>query len=129
MVSRRCKNVEELAAWIKGATLDAHVLIAGDTNIYASEPNIDDPLEDVNCVVLSDQERTAVHDNKLGQRFDRFFCSPDLKKEIDSAKSVVSSAAYIDVIKDNQAAKIRWFDRNISNHFAVVLNIDVSEER
>lgn len=32
------------------------------------------------------------------------------------------------VIKDNDREKIHWFDENISDHYPVVLNIDVSEE-
>ncbi len=63
------------------------------------------------------------------QRFDRFFSSPGLRNEIDSAKNEVGSREYIDVIKDNDREKILWFDENISDHYSVVLNIDVSEER
>ncbi len=126
---KRAKNIEELAEWIESESLDEDVLIAGDTNIYKGESDIDEPLEDIDYVPLSDKEKTAIYKNKLGQRFDRFFCSPDLKKEIDSAKNVVGSTIYIDVIKDNSPAKIKWFNKNLSDHFPVILNIDVSEER
>lgn len=128
---KRAKNIEDLAKWLQdhSNTLDADVLVAGDTNIYKGESDIDEPLEDIDYVVLHDQEKTAIYKNKLGQRFDRFFCSPDLKKEIDSAKNIVGSTTYIDVVKDNAPAKIKWFDKNLSDHFPVVLNIDVSEER
>ena len=50
-------------------------------------------------------------------------------KEIKSAMDDAGSREYIDVIKDNDAEKIIWFDQNISDHYAVVLCIDVSKER
>ena len=49
--------------------------------------------------------------------------------EIKSAKNVVGSSDYIDVIKDNDPDKVHWFDENISDHYAVVLSIDVSREQ
>ncbi len=126
---QRQLNIEQLANWLETSTLDDDVLIAGDTNIYYGESGIDQPLKDINYKCLYDAERTTIHDGQLSQRFDRFFCSPDLKKEIDSAKTKVPKNKDIDVIKENDTEKICQFDENISDHFAVVLNIDVSQER
>jgi len=41
----------------------------------------------------------------------------------------VGSKEYIDVIKDNDPDEIVFFDQNISDHYAVVLSIDVSREQ
>ncbi len=43
--------------------------------------------------------------------------------------SIVGNTNYIDVVKNNDSDIILWFDENISDHYPVVLNIDVSEER
>lgn len=126
---KRELNLEQLAIWLETNTLDADVLIAGDTNIYYGESGIYQPLKDIDYHALYDGERTAIHDGRLSQRFDRFFCSPDLKKEVDSAKTKVGKKEAIDVIKDNDKEKILKFDEEFSDHYAVVLNIDVSKER
>lgn len=126
---KRELNLEQLSLWLETNDLDDDVLIAGDTNIYYGESGIDQPLKDINYSCLYDAERTTIHDGQLSQRFDRFFCSPDLKKEINSAKNKVSSKAYIDVIKENDSDYILEFDEKLSDHFAVVLNVDVSQER
>ena len=127
--SKRAENIEDLSIWLETATLDDDVLVAGDTNIYFGESDVDDPMGDIGYRYLYDAERTSIHDDVLSQRFDRFFCSPDLYNEIRSAKDKVGSKDYIDVVKDNDPESIRSFDENISDHFAVVLNVDVSQER
>ena len=126
---KRVDNLEQLSFWLETNTLDEDVLIAGDTNIYFSESDVYKPLEDINYKYLYDAERTAIYEDQLGQRFDRFFCSPGLYNEVLSAKNEIGNSNYIDVIKDNDPDKIIRFDQNISDHYSVVLNIDVSEER
>jgi endonuclease/exonuclease/phosphatase family metal-dependent hydrolase len=123
---QRQLNIEQLSNWLETHTLDDDVLISGDTNIYYEDSGIDQPLKDIHYKCLYDPEKTTIHDGQLSQRFDRFFCSPDLKKEIDSAKNNVPKNKDIDVIEEDDVEK---FDENISDHFAVVLNIDVSQER
>ncbi|MGR3174551.1 MAG: hypothetical protein ACUZ8N_08145 [Candidatus Scalindua sp.] len=86
-------------------------------------------IRNIGYIVLHDNEKTSIHEDVISQRFDRFFSSPELYNEIDSAKSIVGNTEYIDVIKDNDSDKVIWFDQNISDHYPVVLNIDVSEER
>ena len=125
---KRADNFNELSAWLETNTLDEDVLIAGDTNIYFYESYVYQPLLDIDYRYLYDAELTAIHEDQLGQRFDRFFTSQSLYHEIISAKNLVGSSEYIDVIKDNDPNKILWFDQNISDHYPVVLNIDVSEE-
>lgn len=122
-------NIEQLANWIENNNIDDDVLISGDTNIYFGESDIVAPIKDIGYIALYDRERTSIHDEVLSQVFDRFFCSPGLKNEIDSAKKKVGKKDYIDVIKENKTEKIIWFDKTISDHFPVVLNIDVSKER
>ncbi len=128
---QRQLNIEQLANWLETNTnkLDDDVLISGDTNIYYGESGIDQPLKDIKYCCLYDPEKTAIFDGQLSQRFDRFFCSPGLKREIASAKKNVPKGKDIDVIKEDDADKISEFDENISDHFPVVLNIDVSQER
>ena len=127
--AKRAENLKELATWLQKNDLDEDVLISGDTNIYYGESGIDDPIKNIGYIPLYDAERTSIHEDKLGQRFDRFFVSPSLKNEVDSAKKIVGSKLYIDVIKNNKKEEIIWYDKNISDHYPVILNIDVSVER
>lgn len=126
---QRTHNFEELSTWLQTDTLDSDVLIAGDTNIYTGETDVYQSIKDIGYKYLFDAEKTAIHEGALGQRFDRFFSSPDLLNKLNSALDVTDSIDFIDVIKDNDPDKILWFDQNLSDHYAVVLNIDVSEER
>jgi exonuclease III len=126
---KRENNFEELSAWLETNTLDSDVLISGDTNIYFGESDVYQSIKDIGYKYLYDAEKTAIHEDILGQRFDRFYSSPGLFNEIQSAKTVVGSKEYIDVIKDNDPDKIVFFDQNVSDHYAVVLSIDVSREQ
>lgn len=126
---KRRKNFDDLAEWLSKADLDEDVLIAGDTNLYEGESDVDEALENIDYLPLLDREITSIHEYKLSQRFDRFFASPGILGEINSAKEIIGNAEYIDVIKENDENFIKWFDDNISDHFPVVLSIDVSKER
>ena len=126
---KRESNFEELSAWLETNTLDSDVLISGDTNIYFGESDVYQSIKDIGYKYLYDAEKTAIHEDILGQRFDRFYSSPGLFNEIQSAKTVVGSKDYIDVIKDNDPDKIVFFDQNVSDHYAVVLSIDISREQ
>jgi endonuclease/exonuclease/phosphatase family metal-dependent hydrolase len=126
---QRRSSFMELATWLESNPLDDDVLIAGDTNIFTGESDVDDTLEDIGYEAIFDREKTAIHDYELGQRFDRFYSSPGLMNEINSAKNIVGSIEYVDVIKDNSDSFLKWFDDNISDHFPVTLSIDVSKER
>ncbi len=125
----RRKNFNELAAWIQSNTLDNDVLIGGDSNIYFGETDVYDSMISINYKYLYDAERTTVYGDILSERFDRFFISPGFTNEILSAINVVDNINYIDVIKSNDPEDILWYVENISDHFPVVLNIDVSRER
>jgi predicted extracellular nuclease len=127
--NKRKANIKELATWLKtnAATLDKDVLIAGDTNIYAADGTaIVKPLKDIGYTAFNDSEGTNIYNGVVGERFDRFFCSPDLVKEIDSAKAIVGSTDYIDAVEESN---LQWFDDTLSDHFPVVLCVDVSVER
>lgn len=126
---KRENNFEDLSTWLETNTLDSDVLISGDTNIYFGETYVYQSIKDIGYKYLYDAEKTAIHEDILGQRFDRFYSSPGLLAEIQSAKLVVGSKEYIDVIKDNDPDEIVFFDQNISDHYAVVLSIDVSREQ
>jgi len=127
--NKRENNFEELSTWLETNTLDSDVLISGDTNIYFGESYVYQSIKDIGYKYLYDAEKTAIHEDILGQRFDRFYTSPGLLAEIQSAKQVVGSKEYIDVVKDNDPDEIVFFDQNISDHYAVVLSIDVSREQ
>lgn len=126
---KRRNNFEELSSWLETNTLDDDVLISGDTNIYFGESDVYQSIKDIDYKYLYDAERTAIFEDELGQRFDRFFSSPGLENEIESAKNILGNSDYIDVIKDNDPDKIIWFYQNISDHYSVVLNLDVSREQ
>ena len=126
---KREENFEQLAIWIENTSLDDDVLISGDTNIYIGEASVQEIIKDIGYEPLYDAEKTSIHEDRLSQRFDRFYSSPGLLNEIHSAKNKVGSKEYIDVIKNNDPDVIIWYDQNISDHYPVVLNIDVSEER
>jgi endonuclease/exonuclease/phosphatase family metal-dependent hydrolase len=125
----RRKNFNELSVWLGINNLDDDVLIAGDSNVYFGESDVYESMDNINYKYLYDAERTSVYSELLGERFDRFFSSPGLNNEIESAKNILGSINYIDVIKDYNSEEIIWFSQNISDHFAVVLNIDVSREQ
>jgi len=126
---KRRANFTELAKWLQVSKIDSDVLIAGDTNLFEGESDVDDALESIGYKPLYDREISSIHEYKLSQRFDRFFASPGILDEINRAKEVLGEADYIDVIKENDDGFLRWFDDNISDHFPVVLNIDVSKNR
>lgn len=125
----RTNNFIELSAWLKTNNMDDDVLIAGDTNVYFGESDVYKSIIDIDYKYLFDAERTTIYGDLLGERFDKFFSSPGFRNEIESAKNIIGSIDYIDVIKDNNHDKIIWFNQNISDHYAVVLNIDVSREQ
>jgi hypothetical protein len=126
---KRESNFEDLSSWLETNPLDSDVLISGDTNIYFGESYVYQSIKDIGYKYLYDAEKTAIHEDILGQRFDRFYSSPGLFTEIQSAKTIVGSKEYIDVIKDNDPDEIVFFDQNVSDHYAVVLSIDVSKEQ
>ncbi len=126
---KRGQNLEELADWLDGRDLDEDVLIAGDTNIYFGKPDLDKPLEDIDYTSLYDAERTAMYEGRLSQRFDRFYCSPGMLPEITSAKNRVGKKDFIDVIKEEEPDALIAFEENLSDHFPVILHIDVSQEK
>lgn len=126
---KRRSSFIELSTWLETNQHDEDVLIAGDTNMYAGESDIDNALEDINYEPIFDREKTAIYEYSLGERFDRFFSSRGLINEINSAKNIVGQTDYIDVIKENEEDFLKWFYDNISDHFPVILSIDVSEER
>jgi len=127
--STRKNNFIQLSTWLSSNNLDEDVLIAGDTNIYFSETDVYQSMSNINYKYLYDAERTSIYSELLGERFDRYFSSPDLNNEIESARNILGDTLYIDVIKENNPEQIIWFSRNISDHFAVVLNIDISAEQ
>ena len=126
---KRRENFNELASWLKDQQIDSDVLLAGDTNLYVGESDVDDGLEEAGYKPIYDAMKTSIHEYELSQRFDRFFASEDMMNEINSAKEIVGNALLVDVIKLNDEEFLKWFDDNLSDHFPVVLNIDVSKER
>lgn len=121
---KRVDNIEELANWVESQQLDDDVIIAGDTNIYSSDGDIEGPLEDAGITPISDEEKTAVHNDQLSNRFDRFYLSAALNDEYQSASSSVGSDDVVDVVKEDTQSYLEWFDENISDHFPVVINLD-----
>ena len=127
--SKRKEQFDQLATWLATQTVDADVLICGDTNIYEDEVGTDSNLLSVGYAEVSDPEKTAIHNGQLNQRFDRFYASENLEAEVDSAKQIVGDEAYVDSLQEKAGGDFQDFDENVSDHFAVIVAVDVSEER
>ena len=125
---KRRANFSDLSNWINDSSLDEDVMIAGDTNIYIEDLNVYQSLIELDFVDLTDEDNTAIHDNQIGQRFDRFYCSNVLYSKVITARNIIGEDDLIDVIAENNEEDIIWFDENISDHFIVILNIDVSND-
>ena len=127
--AKRKAQFSQLAAWLKQNTVDDDVIICGDTNIYIDETGTASALLNAGYTELKDTEGTAIHEGTLSQRFDRFYISEGLKEEVDSAKQIVGEAALVDSLQEAAHGNYNDFDKHVSDHFAVILAIDVSEER
>ena len=123
---KRSANIRELAGWLSEEQVDIEVVIAGDTNIYPADgDSIQQPLIAAGFSPIVDNERTAIHKDKLSNRFDRFYASAGMSDEILTAAQAVGDAALVDVVKENSNEYLEWFDQQISDHFPVVLNVAV----
>lgn len=121
----RAENIRQLADWVNTTELFTHTLIAGDTNIYPTDAkinngNIEQPLLDIGYIAPSDDEPTSIHENKISQRFDRFYLSPGLKDEFNYAIKEVGADAVVDAL---EAEDIKHYDLHISDHFPVVIQL------
>ena len=97
---------------------------------YAPERiDTDKGLLDSGFSAPEDSEATAIHKGSSKQRFDRFYISPGLKAEVASAMSVVGAEALVDSKREAANGEFEDFARNVSDHFAVILVLDVSRER
>ncbi len=122
---KRQKNIIELAQWLSEQPLDEDIMILGDTNIYPADGYIEKPLADAGFSPLVDSEDTAIHDDKLSHRFDRFYISDGMKDELANAMYIVGKNALIDVVKNDSQDYLLWHDKQVSDHFPVILTIAI----
>ena len=137
---KRKAQFEKLTEYLEVSAWDADVLVCGDTNIYEvqSEANIlldqdtDKPLKDLGFKeVDGERERTSIYEGELSQRFDRFYLSPDIQKEVEAAKTLggIQTEDLVDSLQEAAEGNFAQFAKSISDHFPVVLTLDVSKER
>lgn len=138
--AKRRTQFKKLADYLKDSAWDGDLIVCGDTNIYEvqSEPDIlldqdtDKALKDLGySEVDGENERTAIYEGELSQRFDRFYLSPDIQKEVESAQiqGGVQPEDLVDSLQEAADGDYEQFRKRLSDHFPVVLALDVSKER
>ena len=79
-------------------------------------------------IAVADDESASIHDDALSERFDRCSISPGLKPDVESAEAEVGGDAMVDSVTELVGEDLPGFDPNVSDHLAVTLTLDVSEE-
>jgi len=111
---KRKLQIEQLAAWLKTHKLAANTIICGDTNIYKDEPDPALSLNACGFVEGGNTDGTAIFQNQLKQRFDRFYLSQSLAVKAVQVKSLKASAL----------GNYKQYAETISDHFPVVLSVE-----
>lgn len=123
-IKKREKNILELSEWIEKSTYsNGNIIIAGDTNIYPSDKNPEEIFKKANIHSLIDDESSSIHEDKLSNRFDRFYISSNLFQNLEKTSMYIGEENVVDVIKNDSKEYIIWFDKNVSDHFPVIMNL------
>ena len=80
----RIKQFMQLAEWLKNNRTAPYTIISGDTNIYKDESDPALPLNEAGFTEAKNDEGTAIHENALSQRFDRFYLSRTLTDKVNA---------------------------------------------
>ena len=115
----RKKQFMQLAEWLKKNSIAPYTIICGDTNIYKAEADPSDPLKDAGFTEAKSDENTAIHENVLSQRFDRFYLYRTLLEKAKENERIVDSK------QESAQGDYKDYARNVSDHFPVTLAVDL----
>jgi len=125
---KRIANTKELTKWIvdylDSKSTSSKLIIAGDTNYYPTESDIENIFRKGYMTPIYDDENTVIYKQRSDVRFDRFYASLGLLGAIYESSP---SEDLVDVIKKDNQNYISWFEKTISDHFPVVMNIIVDK--
>lgn len=112
----REKQFEQLANWLKANSHAENMVICGDTNIYKGEDPTA-PLKGIDFIEAKCDEDTAIYENALNQKFDRFFlCKAIFEKAKNANKEVIADSK-----QETANGNFKDFEENVSDHFPVTI--------
>jgi endonuclease/exonuclease/phosphatase family metal-dependent hydrolase len=115
----RKKQFTQFAEWLKKNTTAPYTIICGDTNIYKDEADPALPLNEAGFAEAKNDEGTAIHENALSQRFDRFYLSRTLMEKVKAS----GDERIVDSKQESANGDYKEFAKNVSDHFPVTLAI------
>lgn len=118
-VENRKHQFAQLAEWLKKNRTESYTIICGDTNIYKDETNPAIPLEDAGFTESPSDENTAIYNNVLSQRFDRFYLNRTVMEQLKAS----GSGNTIDSKQESANGKFKEYAETVSDHFPVTLTI------
>ena len=119
----RRKQFMQLTEWIKNNRTAPYTIICGDTNIYKDEADPALQINDAGFTEAKNDENTAIHENTLSQRFDRFYLSPGILEKIKAAGKEIGEANVVDSKQESAHGNYKEYATNVSDHFPVTLVI------
>jgi endonuclease/exonuclease/phosphatase family metal-dependent hydrolase len=117
----RENQFEQLAEWLKKNNTGAYTIICGDTNIYNDEADPAIILKDAGFTEGKSSENTAIYNNSLSQRFDRFYLCRALVKKIKSS----GGSSMVDSKQESANGNYRDYASNVSDHFPVTFTFTI----
>ena len=115
----RAVQFNQLAEWLKKNTTATYTIICGDTNIYKDEAEPSIPLNSAGFAEAKSDENTAIHENALSQRFDRFYLSRTVIEKVKTSgdKKVINSK------QESANGDYKEYAKTVSDHFPVTMSI------
>ncbi len=117
----RIKQFMQLAEWLKKNHTAPYTIICGDTNLYKDETAPALPLSEAGFTEAKNDENTAIHENALSQRFDRFYLSPSILEKVKAAGKEIGEANVIDSKQESAHGNYKEYATKVSDHFPVTL--------
>ncbi|MHB9139924.1 MAG: endonuclease/exonuclease/phosphatase family protein [Victivallaceae bacterium] len=114
----RKKQFMQLAEWLKKNSMVPHTIICGDTNIYKDEADPSMPLNSTGFAEAKSDENTAIHENALSQRFDRFYLSRAVLEKVNAS----TGGSGVDSKQESANGNYKEYAKTVSDHFPVTLS-------
>ena len=115
----RKKQFMQLAEWLKKNTTAPYTIICGDTNIYKDDADPAVPLNEAGFTEAKNDEATAIHENALSQRFDRFYLSRTIMEKVKTS----GDERIVDSKQESANGDYKEYAKTVSDHFPVTLVI------
>lgn len=115
----RAKQFMQLAEWLRKDRTAPYTVICGDTNIFKDEADPSVPLNEAGFTEAKNDENTAIHENALSQRFDRFYLSRALLDKVKAS----GDERIVDSKQESANGDFKEYAKNVSDHFPVTLMI------